>query len=186
MNTNEIAAKQPNKTGERPHSLHCSRWSKKNIFFFIIELLLLVFLVFYICMLFLENTTKDVSINTIQKVMEQNDTVANLVEGDANTLKRTFSLEAGTYDSALVYTSDSLMDVSELLIVKTEDAEQLTAIENAVTHHLEEQKQKFNGYGTDQYSLLEHAIITVKGNYLFYGISNQADRWEEAFLSCIK
>ena len=163
-----------------------SALSGTDLFFGIIKLLLLAFLIFFIAMLLLSNTTKDVSIDTIDQAMRPYAEEAGLIPGDANTLKREFSLDAGAYPNALIYTYESLMDVSELFIVKAENTEQLTELEKAVDIYLEEQLKNFDGYGTNQYDLLQHAVITEKGLYFFFGVSDQIDQWEEAFLSCIQ
>ena len=34
--------------------------------------------------------------------------------------------------------------------------------------------------------LLEHAVLLRRGKYLFYCVSENADRWEDTFLSCIR
>lgn len=161
----------------------CSK--QTDVLFSVAKVALLCFLILYIGIPFQTETTKDVSIVQIQSAMEQDSSLSALIPGDANTWKRNFSLQAEEYPNAILYTSDSMMDVSELLIVKTDTTEQFDDLEAAVNHHLEEQKKKFNGYGTDQMDLLEHAVILEKGNYFFYGVSEQVEQWEEVFLSCI-
>lgn len=160
-------------------------WKRVDTVFTVVKSALLLFLVLYIGMLFQAEITKDVSMEKIQASMEQNSAVAKLTKGDVNTWKRAFSLHADDYPNAVLYTSDSMMDVSELLIVKVDNTEQFDDLETAVNHHLEEQKKKFHGYGTDQMDLLDHAVILEKGNYFFYGVSEQIERWEEVFLACI-
>ncbi|MBQ1251417.1 MAG: DUF4358 domain-containing protein [Firmicutes bacterium] len=157
-----------------------------DILFLLIKCLLLILLVGYVALLFLQNTTKDVSIETIEKTMEKIPAITELTQGDENTLRQMFSLDASACDNAIIYTSESLMDVSELLIVKVSDPSQISSLEEVVYKHLENQKTTFDGYGTDQYDLLCDAIVLSKGDYFFYGVSEDIDKWEEAFLSCIK
>lgn len=158
---------------------------QNGLLFFVVKTALLGFLAVYIGILFYAETTKDVGIDQIRDAMQQESAVSALVPGDANTWKRSFSLQADNYPNAVLYTADSMMDVSELLIVKTDDTAQLDTLEAAVRRHLEDQKNKFDRYGTNQMELLEHAVILEKGNYFFYGVSEQVERWEEVFLSCI-
>lgn len=157
-----------------------------DILFLLIKILLMILLVAYVAMLFLQNTTKDVSIETIETTMEKIPAITELTQGDENTLREMFSLDASLCENALIYTSDSLMDVSEVLIVKVSDPSQLDTLETVVNQHLEEQKTAFDGYGTNQFDLLNDAIVMSKGNYFFYGVSEEIDKWEEAFLTCIK
>lgn len=157
----------------------------QDIVFLATEILLILFLILYTRALFDRNTSRDVSIDTISQKMENHGVTDGLVSGDANTLKQRFSLNTDMYSEAIVYTSESMMDVSELLIVKTENTTQLEELEDAIEQHLEEQKKKFDGYGTNQSSLLEHAVMIEKGDYFFYGVSDQIEQWEGVFLSCI-
>ena len=165
---------------------HISSEKLGNILFLLTKILFVFLLVGYVALLFLQNTTKDVSIETIEQRMEQIPAITELTQGDENTLRQMFSLDASACENALIYTSESLMDVSELLIVKVSDPSQISTLEDLVYEHLENQKTTFDGYGTDQYDLLTDAIVMSKGNYFFYGVSEDIDKWEEAFLSCIK
>lgn len=174
-----LKQKQKKESSRSPHDL-------TNVLFLLIKILLMVILVVFVMFLFMENTTKDVSIKTIEKEMEKHEAITELTQGDENTLKQMFSLDAAACENAIIYTSDSLMDVSELMIVKVDDPSQLADLEDLVQKHLDEQKNIFDGYGTDQLALLEDAILMSKGNYLFYGVSDEIETWEETFLSCIK
>lgn len=150
------------------------------------KLVLLALLCLFVFNIFAENTTKDVDIKSIETKMTADEGISALTRGDANTLRRTFSLDAAVYPDFMYYSADSLMDVSEVLVVKVSDEALMEDLENAVNDHLDTLKLKFDGYGTDQYGLLTHAVIEIRGPYFFFGVSDDNEKWEEEFLSCVK
>ena len=48
------------------------------------------------------------------------------------------------------------------------------------------QLEVFRSYGVGQKELLEGAVIEQRGSFLFYGVSEYAEQWEAAFLSCVR
>lgn len=160
--------------------------SLRHILFDVAEIVLIVFLAAYVAWIFLKDTSKDVDMNDIAATVAQECQLGDLEEGDANTLKRYFSLDGAEYEGYIVYTADSVMNVDELLIVKVSDSSQLGTLETVVNNRLEEQIRNFDGYGTNQSELLQNAIILERGDYFFYGVSENVEQWEDVFLSCIK
>lgn len=154
-----------------------------NTLFFCGKLLALAFLAALTALMLHLQTTKDVPVTEIQTALSG--LLSGLEEGDANTLKRLYALDGSAYDGWFLYTSGSMMDVTEILVVKVSDTGQLSDIADAVNQRLSEQKHSFDGYGTNQMDLLNHASQQEKGNYYFFGVSEEIDQWEEAFLSCI-
>ena len=80
---------------------------------------------------------------------------------------------------------DDVMDVNELFIVKVPDDAARETVMEAVGAYLEDKTNAFDGYGTNQFGLLSDAILTEKGDYIFFGVSEEAPEWEAEFLSCI-
>lgn len=156
---------------------------RTDLLFFWGKLLALAALVGLTALMLHLQTTKDVPVSEIQT--EMGDLLSALEEGDANTLKRLYALDGSAYDGWFLYTSGSMMDVTELLVVKVSDPDQLSEVEDAVNQRLDQQKHSFDGYGTNQMDLLNHASQQEKGSYYFFGVSKEIDQWEEAFLSCI-
>ena len=85
----------------------------------------------------------------------------------------------------LMYGAEAVMDVSELMVAKADEAT-LDRLEEAVQARLEAQLDVFRGYGVDQAQLLEDAAVLRRGSYLFYAVDAYADQWEDVFLSCIR
>lgn len=150
------------------------------------EIILMIFLVIYIVLVFYMGNSRNVEMGVISEVITGQFELNGLESGSDNTLKRYFGLDASVYEGYVLYNSDNLMNVDELLIVKVKDTGQLDDLEDAVDTHLDSQINKFHGYGTNQEELLQNAIIQERGNYFFYAVSDHAEQWEKVFLSCIQ
>jgi len=164
-----------------------ARWRPETVRLLLLgaEVLLLALLCVWLVWIFRRDTVREVGRSAVVEAMEQGCDLEGLTQGDANTLKRCFGLDGADYEFYLIYTSESAMDVEELLIVRASE-EQLDSLEASVQSRLERQKRSFDGYGADQEALLENAVLWERGGYFFYGVSEQAEQWGETFLSCIR
>ena len=77
------------------------------------------------------------------------------------------------------------MDVSELLIVKLNDAEDAESFRTAVETYIANQKNLYKNYAPEQYALLEDSILDVSGNTLFYCTAKNADALYDAFRTAL-
>ena len=60
------------------------------------------------------------------------------------------------------------MGAEELLLIQLKDTAQQQAIKDAIAARLDTQKKNFDGYGVDQYDMLENSIVEVQGNYILF------------------
>lgn len=152
----------------------------------IAEILLIIFLIVYIVLIFERGNSRNVDISVISEAITDQCQLQGLDFGDAKTMKRYFGLDVSAYDGFVLYTSDNLMNVDELLVVKIRDSSQLDELEDAVNERLKNQIRNFHGYGTNQEELLQNAIMQERGRYFFYAVSSEAEQWENVFLSTIE
>ena len=73
------------------------------------------------------------------------------------------------------------MNAQELLIVKLKDSSQAEAVTNAINSRLETQKSSFEGYGIEQFDMLENHILDVQGNFILYIVHPDATKADQAF-----
>jgi hypothetical protein len=159
---------------------------RENLLFGAAEGALLVCFALYLLFVFGQDTAKAVDVTAMQQAIDQQCDLGELQPGNGNTLKQLLSTDGTEYVWYLVYTSDSLMNVDELLIVHTKNDSQLAALETAVQAHLDQQRKSFEGYGVDQTERLESAVIREQGDYFFYGVSADVAQWEDTFLRCVR
>ena len=101
-------------------------------------------------------------------------------------MRKNLDLDESLFDWSIYYCGNGLMDVSELLIVKSDNSAALETAEKAVASRLGAQKTNFDGYGTNQIDLLGHAITKKVGPYYIYAVSEHASTWEEVFMGLVK
>lgn len=112
--------------------------------------------------------------------------VTTLEPSDENALSKLLGLDASAYEGWLFYNGESVMDVSELLIVKSADEAALNEAEDAVNARLASQITAFESYGTNQSFLLKNALTEKSSLYLFYAVGEHAAEWLDAFRACVR
>ena len=146
---------------------------------------LLVALVVYALLVVGMNAARNVDFSVIRSAMAAAPGVAGLKTMDENGFQERLDIAPDGCEGWLMVGSEDIMDVSELMIAKG-DAAALDGLESAVQRRLEAQLTVFRSYGVNQKDLLEGARVLRRGDYLFYAVGEQADRWEDAFLACIR
>lgn len=152
----------------------------------VLKILMLCFLFGFLFYLNVRDNTKDISVSEIAKQLEKGKNVSNLVQGDANSLKRYYSLNANDYDGFALWTSENSMDVDEMIVVKAKNDDQVEDLEESMESRIKTQKKNFEGYGAEQTALLGESIVVTRGKYVFFAVSKNAASWESIFLKTIK
>ena len=120
-----------------------------------------------------------------QAVLAQLD-LNELQKADNQMCKRLYGLQPSDYEGVCLYYPSSNMDAEELLIVKLQDAAQQQSVLDAVERRLQTQKNSFDGYGIEQFDLLEnHSVIQAQGNYILFVVSSQSEAAKQAFLDAL-
>ena len=106
-------------------------------------------------------------------------------EGDNQTFKRLYGLSASDYENVLLYYPTTNMGAEELLLIQLKDLSQQQAVKDAIESRLDTQKKSFDGYGVDQYAMLEKAVVEVQGNYILLVVANDPAPVRKAFLGAL-
>lgn len=128
----------------------------------------------------------DKSVDQIETKMKQEVRFDKMEKGDSKSLKRFYKLNANDYEGVILYTPESTMDVSEVLIVKVKDKSQIESLEDSIDSRVNYQLQSFSGYGPEQCALVDNYELKSKGNFVFFAISENAQQIKAAFLDSIK
>lgn len=108
-----------------------------------------------------------------------------MAEGDNQTFKRLYGLSASDYENVLLYYPTTNMGAEELLLIQLKDLSQQQAVKDAIENRLDTQKKSFDGYGVDQYAMLEKAVVEVQGNYILLVVANDPAPVRKAFLGAL-
>ena len=98
---------------------------------------------------------------------------------------KAFGFDLSKAEGLVYYENEDIMDVSELLIVKLNDAEDAESFRTAVETYIANQKNLYKNYAPEQYALLEDSILDVSGNTLFYCTAKNADALYAAFRTAL-
>ena len=102
-------------------------------------------------------------------------------ESNNRMFQKFYGLDAQDYEGVTLYSPVSNMDAQELLIIKLKDNSQAEAVTEAINARLETQMNSFEGYGIEQYAMLEDHILDVQGNFILYVVNPNAQAADEAF-----
>lgn len=128
----------------------------------------------------------NLSASDIQKSIVDTGLVKNMEETGTKGLKRYYGLNAGDFDSVVLYTPESSMEVDEMLIVKVKDKSQIEGLEDTIDNRVNSQLQSFGSYGPEQCALLNNYELKTEGRYVFFAVSENAEQLKEAFKEAIK
>ncbi|MEG0771034.1 MAG: DUF4358 domain-containing protein [Clostridia bacterium] len=150
------------------------------------KVFLIGFLVAFLVVLCSSGNYKDVSYEEFDAVFSEQESVKELKKSDRKMLLKLYALDESDYEVSYLRYSSELMNVDELFIIKVFKEEQLKAVEDSVNRRKSQQLSNFAGYGAEQTELLSKSIILTKGNYVFFGVSKDIEKWKEIFLKEIK
>ncbi|MBY0756280.1 DUF4358 domain-containing protein [Clostridium sardiniense] len=151
-----------------------------------VKLLLVIFLViiFKGCTTF--SDTKNISVNNIVKEIEVAHDLSSMRKGDSKVLKRYYGLNSNDLEEFCLYLPSSTMDVDEILIVKVKNKKQIESIEDSMEDRANKQLESFKDYAPEQANLIENNEIAVRGNYVIFVISKDAEAIKDKFKEAIK
>ena len=106
---------------------------------------------------------------------------AGLTEKTAIEAAKVFVYDRDKAAETVYSANESVMDVSEVLMIKLADSADAQEIKAAIEKRVEEQKNLYKSYAPQQYALLERCVIQVSGNTVFYCTAENADRAYDTF-----
>lgn len=105
----------------------------------------------------------------------------NLVKQDDTAFKRNFGLNAADYDGVLYYSSEFSISAEEVLLVKVADSSQVQEVTGAIEKRIASRKNDFEGYAPEEVKLLDDAVQSVRGNYIFFAAAPKAAEYLSVF-----
>ena len=148
---------------------------KNKLGFCMILLLLTAAYCAFIALLLRQPRAVEADLSALKAAFAAEGLTADMQEGTDRLLKRNFDLLPGAYEEVLYLAPVNFMDVGEVLVVRTSDASAQETVREAVEKRLQSQKNIFENYGTDQFSLLQAAQIYQNEKYICYAAGPHAD-----------
>ena len=106
---------------------------------------------------------------------------SGLTEMDSQMLKRNFGLNSADYAGVMYYASESSMSAEEVLLIRVSSDSQVQEVTDAVSERISSRKNAVDGYAPEQVKLLEDAQQSVRGRYVFFAVSPDAEEYRAVF-----
>lgn len=139
-----------------------------------------VLLVFLACV-YIMNDARDVRMSQIEDKLLAETDLGDMKKCNTRELLEFVGLDYSDYDEVLYYKSKVALDVTELVIVKAKDKNDLLDVQDAVEKRVASQINTYRDYGPEQVNQLKNAVITKQGKYLFYCVAEDPEKYEEVF-----
>ena len=122
-----------------------------------------------------------VPVKTVAKSVTSVCDLKELKKRDKLELKRKFSVDAASYRGFVYYSSETVMDVRELLVISADNTQDIKLLEEKISKYVSEKAELFEGYAPQESELISsHVLISKKGYLLFY-IGNDKEKVVSAF-----
>ena len=155
--------------------------NKKISFLTPVRIGMVVILLIFIILLQVGSKNSSSSISAVTKSVIKSIKVDGMEESSNRLFKIFYGLNANDYEGVTLYAPVTNMNAEELLIIKLKDSSQAEAVTKAINSRLETQKSSFEGYGIEQFDLLENHILDVQGNFILYIVHPEAAKADQAF-----
>lgn len=146
---------------------------------------LVLILIGFLALVYHMNSARDVPVSRIDDAFRSKTKIETMQKCNSRRLMQFMGLNASHYDGFLYYRSREALGVDEVLVVKVRQKSDLSAVEDAVEDRIDNQIRTYEGYGPEQVSRLQNAVVTKRGNYLFYATAKDPSVYEEVFLHVI-
>lgn len=146
-----------------------------------VRILMVIGLLVFIILLQMGTPDSKSSLEEVSQAVSGSVSLEGMEESSNQMFKKFYGLNANDYEGVSLYAPASNMDAEEILIIKLKDSSQAEAVTAAVNKRLETQKSSFEGYGIEQFDLLEDHILDVQGNFILYVVHPEASKADQAF-----
>lgn len=159
--------------------------STKIILLEVLKWLFVAALCVFLYFMLSANRESRAAFSDVQEAVISAADLTTMAEGDNQTFKRLYGLSASDYENVLLYYPTTNMGAEELLLIQLKDISQQQAVKDAIENRLDTQKKSFDGYGVDQYAMLEKAVVEVQGNYILLVVADDPAPVRKAFLGAL-
>ena len=151
----------------------------------IIKVAFICVLIAFLGIVYVMNDADNVPMDKINDELVGKTDIEELKKCNTRELLEFIGLDYSKYDEVLYYKSRVALDVTELMIIKAKDKNDLNGVEDAVERRISSQINTYQDYGPEQVNQLKNAVITKRGKYLFYCVAADPEKYEEVFKNAV-
>lgn len=151
----------------------------------VIKVVFIVVLIVFLGGVYSMNDAKNVPMDDINEALIEKTDLGDLKKCNTRELLEFIRLDYSNFSEVLYYKSRVALDVTELVIIKAKDKNDLNSVEDAIEKRISSQINTYQDYGPKQVNQLKNAVITKRGRYLFYCVAEDPEKYEEVFKNAI-
>lgn len=150
------------------------------------QMLVIAGLVAFILFISNRDSYKNPPIDTVMESVEESDALGDMIKMSSTDIKKDYGFNINDYGEAFYYGYESIMDCDKVLIIRLNDESMGESIISMIDKKNDELKKLFQSYAPDQYTMLNNCVLTQKGNYVIYIVSDNAEKIEKTVIKCLK
>lgn len=145
------------------------------------QILCVVFLAVFILILLVQNGGSSKTGEEVFTPVIESFEIGELKVRDDKTIKKEFSFGEEDVENIVYISSDSIMEVRELLLVETKSKDDVQKIVESIQSRVDSKKALFKNYAPEQSALLENYVLVKKGKFVLYVVSDSPQPIVKAF-----
>lgn len=143
------------------------------------ELICVALLFIFILAVSSQDKISNTSFEDVSKAVRNVCVLEGLESRDELYLKKKFGFDSKSFGGVTCYSSDSVMDVRELIIIAAGDAS--ASVVDSLKKYVKDKENLFDGYAPRESELISsHVLLNKKGYILFY-IGEEREKVVSAF-----
>ena len=147
----------------------------------IMKYVILLLIVAFVALLLLYASGSSRPFDEVEESVSSSLDKSNLTLQDGAAFKRAFGLSGADYEGVMYYSSEFSISAEEVLLIKVNDESQVQEVREAIEERVEARKNDFDGYAPEEVKLLEDAVQSVRGTYIFFAAAPNAEEYLEVF-----
>ena len=129
---------------------------------------------------------KDLATADLALALSEETKLTDMEHFSNSRFKKDFSMNANEFAGVEYYGYEDIMDSETFLLVKGVNEEQLRTLQAAISERRSNLMEVFKSYAPENYDLLDHAVLEIRGDYLIYLVMEDSDRVFQTFLEEIR
>ena len=149
------------------------------------KILYTLILIMFLASVYIHGNAKDIPLQDVKALLLEEKTISSMEESSDREMLEFMNIDPAALSEYIYFQGTEALSVEELMIIKVKDTAELAALKDAVEQRIEDQISTFESYGPVQVAMLENAIISTKGHYLFYSVGKYSEKYKEVFFHAI-
>ena len=150
------------------------------------EALCIIILAVFISLTVGSTRTSDASAKEVCDKVLQAAGIDSLTLRKNDSFKKSFGLDAKSFDEVVYYSSDDIMTVDEILVVKLKEGVSADSLMSSVTGYAQDRFNIYNGYAQAQSELLANYVLKHSGNFVLFAVCSDAHLAQDEFIKALK